>query len=410
MLSYHTCPLATLGGKDTGGMNVYVRDLTRQLGKMGIHVDVFTRSQDEHVPHVLHDLGYGNRVVHVPAGPEKPLPKKELLDYLPIFVEGIQQFAEVKNEAYDLIHSHYWLSGLAALEIKSLWRKPVLHMFHTLGLMRQRVARVPGEADGDYRIEGENAVLKGADGIIAATLAELAQLQWLYQADSQKITIIPPGVDLSHFYPIPSEEAKEFIGVPPCECMLLYVGRIEPLKGIDTLIHAIAHLKSQGIKVCLAVIGGESDQTETNKSEEMIRLQSIRENAGISELVTFLGTRSQDTLPYYYSAAEAVVVPSYYESFGMVALEAMACGTPVVASQVGGLAFLVQDGITGFTVPVDEPLALADRLRILTTNPELQHKMGREAAEFARNYSWEKIADQIVNIYSKYTLHKTGQL
>ena len=391
-------------------MNVYVRDLTRQLGRMGIHVDVFTRSQDEHVPHVLHDLGYGNRVVHLPAGPEKPLPKKELLDYLPIFVEGIQQFAEVKNEAYDLIHSHYWLSGLAALEIKSLWRKPVLHMFHTLGLMRQRVARVPGEADGDYRIEGENAVLKGADGIIAATLAELAQLQWLYQADSQKITIIPPGVDLSHFYPIPSEEAKEFIGVPPCECMLLYVGRIEPLKGIDTLIHAIAHLKSQGIKVCLAVIGGESDQTETNKSEEMIRLQSIRENAGISELVTFLGTRSQDTLPYYYSAAEAVVVPSYYESFGMVALEAMACGTPVVASQVGGLAFLVQDGITGFTVPVDEPLALADRLRILTTNPELQHKMGREAAEFARNYSWEKIADQIVNIYSKYTLHKTSQL
>jgi len=332
------------------------------------------------------------------------------LDYLPNFVEGIQQFAEVKNEAYDLIHSHYWLSGLAALEIKSFWRIPVLHMFHTLGLMRQRVARIPGEADGDYRIEGERAVLEGADGIIAATLAELAQLQWLYQADTQKITIIPPGVDLSHFYPIPAEEAKEFIGVPPCECMLLYVGRIEPLKGIDTLIHAIAHLKSQGINVCLAVIGGEGDQIEGNKSEEMIRLQSIRENAGISELVTFLGTRSQDTLPYYYSAAEAVVVPSYYESFGMVALEAMACGTPVVASQVGGLAFLVQDGITGFTVPVDEPLALADRLRILTTNPELQHKMGREAAEFARNYSWEKIADQIVNIYSKYTLHKTGQL
>jgi D-inositol-3-phosphate glycosyltransferase len=205
-----------------------------------IHVDVFTRSQDEHVPHVLHDLGYGNRVVHVPAGPEVPLPKEELPAYLPQFVDGIRAFARNKGQHYDIIHSHYWMSGLAARDLKAEWNVPVVHMFHTLGLMKQRVARLPDEAEGDYRVEGEREVLRLADRIVAATPAELAQLQWLYQADVRKVAIIPPGVDLSRFYPIPADEAKEFISVPPCDQLLLFVGRIEPLKGIDTLIEAIA--------------------------------------------------------------------------------------------------------------------------------------------------------------------------
>ena len=158
MLSYHTCPLATLGGKDTGGMNVYVRDLTRCLGQMGVHVDVFTRSQDEHVPHVLHDLGYGNRVVHVPAGPEVPLPRQELASYLPEFVAGIENFTETKGCSYDLIHSHYWMSGLAARDLKTIWHTPIVHMFHTLGLMKQRVACLSEEVEGDYRVNGEREV------------------------------------------------------------------------------------------------------------------------------------------------------------------------------------------------------------------------------------------------------------
>lgn len=403
MLSYHTCPLATLGGKDTGGMNVYVRDLTRQLGRMGVHVDVFTRSQDEHVPHVLHDLGYGNRVVHVPAGPEVPLPKPELASFLPDFVAGIREFAAQKGLHYDLIHSHYWMSGLAALELKETWNVPVVHMFHTLGVMKQRVARLPGEAEGDYRLNGEREVLRQADRIVAATQAELAQLQWLYQADTRKVVIIPPGVDIGHFYPIPADEAKEFIGIPLEDRMLLFVGRIEPLKGVDTLIEAIASLRSEGVfdqnKLCLSVIGGDPDVSPKALTAEMARLQDLRATHDVADLVTFLGRRGQDTLPYYYSAAEAVVVPSYYESFGMVALEAMACGTPVVASQVGGLAFLVQDGETGFTVPVDEPQALAERLKVLIYDPELRRKMGRQAAAFAQEYAWERIAARMVKVY-----------
>jgi D-inositol-3-phosphate glycosyltransferase len=405
MLSYHTCPLATLGGKDTGGMNVYVRDLTRQLGRMGHHVDVFTRSQDEHVPHVLHDLGYGNRVVHVPAGPEVPLSRQELTDYLPDFVAGVQEFAAGKGIRYDLIHSHYWMSGIAARQLKAAWGVPVVHMFHTLGVMKRRVARLPGEAEGEYRIQGEKEVLELADRIIAATPAELAQLQWLYQTDIHKVVVIPPGVDLSRFYPIPSDEAREFIGVPPCERTLLYVGRIEPLKGIDTLIQAIALMRANGgfsqPLFCLTVIGGDPDLSPGTTSDEMARLKAICDQYGLGDLVIFLGQRGQDTLPYYYSAAEAVVVPSHYESFGMVALEAMACGTPVVASQVGGLAFLVQDGVTGFTVPFDEPQALADRLSTLILNPELRRKLGEQAADFAQEYSWDKIAARIVKVYTE---------
>jgi D-inositol-3-phosphate glycosyltransferase len=408
MLSYHTCPLAVLGGKDTGGMNVYVRDLTRQLGRMGVHVDVFTRSQDEHVPHVLHDLGYGNRVVHVPAGPEVPLPKDELVSFLPEFVAGIQDFARGKGLHYDLIHSHYWMSGLAARDLKAAWDVPIIHMFHTLGLMKQRVAHLPGEAEGDYRLEGEREVLRLADRIVAATQAELAQLQWLYQADTRKVAIIPPGVDVSHFYPIPADEAKEFIGISPQDRMLLFVGRIEPLKGIDTLIEAIAHLRLRGAlrpkSLCLSVIGGEPDVSQESLSEEMSRLQDLRARYGVDDFVAFLGRRGQDTLPYYYSAAEAVVVPSYYESFGMVALEAMASGTPVVASQVGGLAFLVQDGVTGFTVPVDEPDTLADRLQQIIENPQLREEMGAQAAAFAREYAWEKIAARLVKLYEEVLL------
>lgn len=399
MLSYHTCPLATLGGKDTGGMNVYVRELTKHLGKKGVHVDVFTRSQDEHVPHVLHDLGYGNRVVHIPSGPEVPMPKQELVQYLPTFAKGIKQFSELKGIRYDLIHSHYWLSGIAARSLREDWGIPIVHMFHTLGVMKQRVARIPGEAEGDYRLDGEHEVLRIANRVIAATPAELAQIQWLYKVKTDNVVIIPPGVDTSRFYPIPADEAKEFIGVPPCERMLLFVGRIEPLKGIDTLIQAIAIMRDMGVFVCLSVIGGEPNPTKEMESTEMARLREMCESAGLSDLVTFLGKRGQDTLPYYYSAAEAVVVPSHYESFGMVALEAMACGAPVVASQVGGLAFLVKDGQTGFTVPVDDPKELANRLAMVVNDHDLRERLGKQAAQSAQEYAWENIADQMIKAY-----------
>ena len=405
MLSYHTCPLATLGGKDTGGMNVYVRDLTRTLGSLGVHVDVFTRSQDEHVPHVLHDLGYGNRVVHIKAGKEVPLPKEELLTHIPEFSAGIEEFASQKGLHYNLIHSHYWMSGLAALELKQRWGLPVMQMFHTLGVMRQRVARPDEEVDGDYRLEGEKNLLKEVDRVIAATVAEKAQIQWLYQSEVNKIEVIPPGVDLSRFYPIPEDEAKEVIGIPPCDQVLLYVGRIEPLKGIDTLIEAIAHMRAasgaEQMSFCLAIVGGDPHLTPEVQSNEMRRLKDLCHVHGLDDLVTFLGKRDQDLLPYYYSAAEAVVVPSHYESFGMVALEAMACGTPVVASQVGGLAYLVQDGVTGYTVPSNDCKALADRLGALIQDQALREQLGKQATELARDFSWEIIARRIRDQYQE---------
>jgi len=403
MISYHTCPLATLGGKDTGGMNVYVRDLARELGRRGIGVDVYTRSQDEHVPHVLHDLGYGNRIVHVPAGPETPMPKERLQDYLGQFVSGILDFASSRGLRYDVIHSHYWLSGLAGLELRREWGPPLIQMFHTLGEMKNRVARTADEVSPPGRIEAERRLLREADRVVASTQAELAQFQWLYQVDTSRVVVIPPGVDTGRFYRIHPDEAKEFIGIPCGDRLILFVGRIEPLKGIDTLLEAMAILQRQdritSRSLCLAVVGGDPEASPVQMTQEMKRLQDLREKLGLDQLVTFLGRRDQDSLPYYYSAAEAVVVPSHYESFGLVALEAMACGAPVVASETGGLVFLVRDGETGFHVPVGDAPALAEKIGLIIRDAELRARLGEQAVAYAQKFAWPIIAEQIVELY-----------
>ena len=402
ILSYHTCPLATLGGKDAGGMNVYVRDLALFLGREGIQLDVFTRSQDEHVPHVLHDLGFGNRVAHIHAGAEHPLPKQELACFVPDFADRILEFARKKNLKYDLIHSHYWMSGLAAEKLTEIWGVPVIQMFHTLGKLKQLVAQNAEEAEGDYRINGELRAIEKADKIIASTTTERDQLIELYRADPSKIEIIPPGVDLSHFYPIPPDEAKEFIGVPMDKKMLLFVGRIEPLKGIKTLLEAIGILRNNGKTgkdLCLAVIGGELEDENGQESEDMKLLEGLRHQYHLEDMVTFLGKQSQDSLPYYYSAAEMVIMPSHYESFGMVALESMACGTPVIASLVGGLIHLVEDGVTGYHVPVEDPQALSQRIAGLLQDKALRYRMGHDAFAFAKKYSWDDISGRIIRLY-----------
>jgi len=405
MLSYHTCPLATLGGKDTGGMNVYVAELTRNLGEQGIHVDVFTRSQDEHVPHVVHSLGYGNRVVHIPAGPEFPLPKKQLAEYIPTFANEVHNFAAEKGIHYDLIHSHYWMSGIAAVTLKQEWHTPVLQMFHTLGLMKNRIAQSPSEMEGAYRIDGEKQVARMAEKIVAATPAEVGQLEQLYDVPGERIVTIPPGVDTARFYPIPQDEAKEAIHISCNSRLLLFVGRIEPLKGLPNLVRALDLIRRRDnapdAEYCLVVIGGEPDVSEDTMSEEMARVKALCKELGMADLVFFLGKKAQETLPYYYSAADVLIMPSYYESFGMVALEAMACGTPVIASQVGGLPFLVQDGITGYVVPGGSPEALVKPLLELMNSPELRARMGKQAASYALNYSWKLITQRIAQTYAE---------
>ncbi len=403
MLSYHTCPLAILGGKNTGGMNVYVRELTRFLGREGVHVDVFTRSENEHVPSVSHDLGYFNRVVHIPAGPEVFLPKEVLAEYTETFANGILDFARHKQIQYDLVHSHYWLSGMAGNLLKEAWQVPMLQMFHTLGKMKQRIGRTSEEREGQYRIEGEGNVMKAADKIIAATDAEKSQLHDLYGVEPQKIIVIPPGVNTHHFYPIPSDEAKEAIGISPRDRMALFVGRIEPLKGVDTLIKAMSIVKKNCHSfICphyLIIIGGDPEGKTEELSTEMERLQNLCKALDLDEMVVFLGKRGQDTLPYYYSAAEVVVMPSHYESFGMVALEAMACGTPVIASRVGGLAHLIRDGETGFFVPAQDAEALAEKLRLIFVNHELRDQIGACAADYAQDFCWEEITRQMLSVY-----------
>jgi D-inositol-3-phosphate glycosyltransferase len=403
MLSVHTCPLATLGGKETGGMNVYVRDLSRELGRRGFHVDVFTRSQDPCIPYVSHALGPNGRVVHIPAGPEAPIGKNAIYAHLPEFTRRVLDFAARERIRYDIIHSHYWLSGCVAEDLRGAWHVPFVQMFHTLGHMKNRVALRPEERESDLRIGVETEVICEADHLIAATQAEKAQLMWLYGADPDRITIIPPGVDVTHFRPLPRAEAKARIHVPPDGHMLLFVGRIEPLKGIDTLLRAVALLNAQAPpwmpQVCLAVIGGNPGPEGVAENEEMARLLELRQELGIGDIVTFLGAKDQDALPDYYAAADIVIVPSHYESFGLVALEAMACGTPVIASEVGGLAYLVKDGQTGFHVPYRDPEALAEKIMLLLNDPVLREKLGRQAVAYAQDYAWPRIADQVLDVY-----------
>jgi D-inositol-3-phosphate glycosyltransferase len=403
MLSLHTCPLATLGGKETGGMNVYVHELASELGRQGVGVDVFTRSQDEHEPHVKHDLGNGNRVLHIPAGPEHPLPKAELYQHVPEFVGGVRLAAAMLDARYDVIHSHYWLSGVVARQLQQHWPVPVVHMAHTLGVMKNRVALNADEQEPQLRLDTEQRLLGWANHTVAATVAEEMQLRWLLHNDNATVRVIPPGVDTQRFHPSDRAAARAAIGVAADACLLLFVGRIEPLKGTDTLLQAVQLLRARGQlppQLSLSIIGGDPDQPRESRLAELQRLMELRDELGLGEVVTFLGKRAQETLPDYYVAADVVVMPSLYESFGMVALEAMACGTPVVASQVGGLAYLVRDGETGYLVPDRDPAALADRLSRLLSNPQLRAQMGAQAVLHARTYAWPDITRKVIGLYA----------
>jgi D-inositol-3-phosphate glycosyltransferase len=248
----------------------------------------------------------------------------------------------------------------------------------------------------DTRINVETQIMNWADRIVAATPAERSQLLWLYRADKRKIAIVPPGVDAERFRPVERNEARKLLGIAPDEKLLLFVGRIEPLKAVDTILEAVSLLKQKepealyGTK--LAIIGGNPQDLANN--QELARLIEL-------SVVEFLGAKDQHLLPVYYAASTAVIMPSDYESFGMVALEAMASGTPVIATQVGGLAYLVRDHQTGYLVPVREPSALADRIRIVLTEPETQARLGQNAARLARQYSWKQIAEQLLIVFDE---------
>lgn len=406
MLSVHTSPLAALGGKETGGMNVYVRELARHLGRRGWQVDIFTRAQDETTPPVQDQPGPGCRTIQVPAGPRAAVDRREVFRYLPDFVEGVRRFCAEEGLSYALIHSHYWLSGWVARELQHVWNVPVVHMFHTLGRMKDMVAGTTGQREAANRTRVEQEIMAFADRIVAATPLDRQQMLKLYHVEESKIVVIPCGVNLELFRPIDPQEARHKLGLPDERRMFLFVGRVDPVKGLNVLLEAMCEL-TRRVKPCqardltLAVIGGDYESHLEALTSDLKCLKDIRRDLGLEDLVVFIGSRAQEDLPYYYSAAIACVMPSLYESFGMVALEAMACGTPVIASRVGGLTFTVRDGETGFLVPERDPKALAEKLELVLTDECLRRRLGRRATQVAASYSWDIVTDTIEELYAE---------
>jgi D-inositol-3-phosphate glycosyltransferase len=390
LLSVHTCPLAALGGKETGGMNVYVRELARELGRMGVEVDVFTRSQDPAIPRVV-PMAERVRVIHVAAGPEAPMPRENVARHLEEFIDGVESWRIALDADYRVVYAHYWLSGMVALGLRERWSVPVLQMFHTLARLKNAVARSPGEVEPLRRIEGEMELVAGVDRIVAANVVEREHLARYYGADPARVAVVPCGVDTELFRPGDSGEARRALGLDG-RPRVLFVGRLAPIKGLDTLVDAIALLRARRSPAELLIVGGDADEALEGHEAHLRRRI---ERGGLGGSVRLLGRQSQQRLRTYFVAADLMVLPSYYESFGMVALEAMACGIPVVASRVGGLTTTVRDGVTGSLVPEGDAAALADRLEELLADPDRRERMGREGVRWAVKHRWPCVAEAI---------------
>jgi D-inositol-3-phosphate glycosyltransferase len=396
MLSLHTCPLAALGGKETGGMNVYVRELSRELGRMGLAVDVFTRSQDPTIRRVV-PLGEGARVVHLPAGPETPIVRERIHDHLDEFVDGIEAWRTASGVEYDLVHAHYWLSGVVGLALRERWSVPVLQMFHTLGRFKNGAARRLADLEPSVRLDEEQRIVRHVDGLVAASVVERRALVDEYGADSAHTTVIPCGVDTALFRPGDRDLARARIA-PGDAPLLLYVGRIAPVKGLETLLDAVARLRARGAGARLLIVGGEADEP-VDGHEAAIRRRV--DALGLRDAVRFAGAQPQEALRDYYVAADVTVLPSYYESFGMVALEAMACGSPVIGSRVGGLATTVRDGVTGFLVPDGDAGALGERIETHVSDADLRFRLGREGVQWAARHRWPCVAEAVCREYAR---------
>lgn len=399
LLSVHTSPLAPFGGKKTGGMNVYVRELAYELGVRGVDVDIFVRRTSSDEPPVDSRIHPRVRVVYLEAGGVRPLAPDELFPHLSEFTARLMAFAAREGLRYDIVYAHYWLSGWVGQKLKEAWGVPFVQMFHTLGQMKQRIDAADNPFTLHERVNTEMAIVDWADAIIAATPAEQAQLLWLYRAKRRKIVIVPPGVNVERFFPQDKASARACLGFDACH-LLLFVGRIEPLKGLDTILEALKVLKQTHPELiqnlCFAVVGGQLGAGDT----ELERVQALAETLGVAHVVRFIGAKDQSELPYYYAASTAVIMASDYESFGMVALEAMASGTPVIATQVGGLAFLVRDNETGYHVPVRDPVQLAHRIHDLLSDPKKQREMGENASYLAQDYAWSRVADRLLDLFA----------
>jgi len=401
IISEHASPLGNFGGTDSGGQNVYVGQTAKQLAALGYEVDVFTRRDAIALPEVVlwHN---GVRIIHVPAGPPEALPKEQLLPHMDEFFRYLLQRARQEarqGRGYQLIHANFWMSALVAQRLKQHLSIPYVVTFHALGKVRRhhqgRADRFP-----DDRFAIEEQVVRSADGIIAECPQDRDDLMHLYGAKAEKIYIVPCGVDAGEFWAIPKGQARATLGLPADERIVLQLGRMVPRKGVDTVIEAIALLHQQRLPARLVIVGGESAEPDPEKTPEIGRLQALTRELGLQDRVIFAGQRPRESLKYYYSAADVFVTTPWYEPFGITPLEAMACGTPVIGSNVGGIKFTVKDGETGYLVPPRNAGELSDRLAFLYRHPHLLHLFGRQAMRHvARQFTWTKVASAIAGIY-----------
>jgi D-inositol-3-phosphate glycosyltransferase len=398
-ISVHTSPLDQPGTGDAGGMNVYVVELSRRLAAMGVEVDIFTRTTSSSLDPVV-ELEPGITVRHVIAGPFEGLTKNDLPGQLCAFASGVMRAEAVREPGwYDVVHSHYWLSGQVGWLAKERWGVPLVHSFHTLAKVKNAALAEGDDPEPTAREIGEAQVVENADRLVASTSDEAAQLVSLYGADPSRVATVAPGVDLDRYTPGSRSAAKAALGLREDDVLLLFVGRIQPLKAPDVLVRAAAELVARDPalrhRLVVAVVGGPSG-TGTRDPE---RLDDLARELGISDVVRREPPVSPHRLVDYYRAAEAVVVPSYNESFGLVALEAQACGTPVVAASVGGLRTAVDDGVSGLLVDGHDPVDYAAVLGKLIASPDERDRLGEGALRHARRFGWDATAEGILRVY-----------
>jgi len=383
MLSVHSCPLGQLGTRDTGGMSVYIRELAAALGRQGHTVDVYTRVHDPRDGQ-FDSLGQNARLIHLRAGTDEELHKLVVYSYLEDYACALEAFRKANNLTYDLIYSHYWVSAELGREVRLWWGVPHVTMFHTLGAVKNSLGI--GEDEPDLRIEKERELAQGAHRVIAATDREKAALVSYYGTPEERIGVVPCGVNTSVFRPGDRAAPRRKIGFGD-EKVVLFAGRIEALKGIDQLLRAVALLNDEKLK--LVVIGGnEEDQGQIDG------LKTLADRLGINERMSFPGTVRHELMPDYYAAADVCVVPSYYESFCLMALESLACGTPVVATDVGDLRHIIRNGETGFVLPDNSPAGLAAGMSEVLSWPADRSRADIIHASIAA-YAWPRVARQI---------------
>jgi len=396
-ISEHASPLAVLGGVDSGGQNVYVAELCLQLAAKGYLIDIFTRKENEDQQLVVEWCPAIN-VIHIVAGPVMLLPKEALLNYMDEFTSGMLTFMQDKKIQYDLLHANFFMSALVASSIKKLTGTPFIVTFHALGLVR-KAHQKEMDTFPEERITIEKQIVQDADHIIAECPQDMEDLFVHYAADPLKVTIVPCGFNPVEFYPVAKSVAREFLGLNADSKIVLQLGRIVPRKGIDNVISAVGQMKDLQ-NVQLLVVGGQDDKPDFEKCPEFSRLRNHAIAEGVEEKVIFAGRKNRDLLKYYYSAADVFVSTPWYEPFGITPLESMACGTPVIGANVGGIKYSITNNHTGFLLPPHQPDKLAEKIEILLSDAELSRHMSENSLRRVHQmFTWEKVAEKLILVY-----------